>query len=101
VEGTEELTEEFSRPDAVRPTGDLLEREGELAELGALLAQVRAGGGRVLLVERPAGIGKTRLLEAARAAASPCSQPRRARAQQARYPDALERGLGAATRARV
>jgi DNA-binding CsgD family transcriptional regulator len=45
---------------------DLLEREGELAQLGALLEAVREGAGRFALVEGGAGIGKTRLLAAAR-----------------------------------
>ncbi|HWC25376.1 MAG TPA: AAA family ATPase [Solirubrobacteraceae bacterium] len=40
----------------------LLEREAELAALGALLSGARAGRGRVVLIEGPAGIGKTRLL---------------------------------------
>lgn len=45
---------------------DLLEREGELAQLGALLEAARGGAGRFALVEGGAGIGKTRLLAAAR-----------------------------------
>ncbi len=40
----------------------LLEREGELAALDALVAATAAGRGRVVLVEGPAGIGKSRLL---------------------------------------
>jgi DNA-binding NarL/FixJ family response regulator len=47
----------------------LLEREGDLAALGGLLADARAGEGRLAVIEGPAGIGKTRLLEEARAAA--------------------------------
>ncbi len=47
----------------------LLEREDELAALGTLLGGARGGQGRVAVVEGPAGIGKSRLLEAARAAA--------------------------------
>src|ERR671910_777425 len=46
----------------------LLEREGDLAGLGGLLADARAGEGRLAVIEGPAGIGKTRLLEEARAA---------------------------------
>lgn len=45
--------------------GDLLERESELAKIELLIARVRAGAGLRLLVEGPAGAGKTRLLEAA------------------------------------
>jgi DNA-binding SARP family transcriptional activator/DNA-binding CsgD family transcriptional regulator len=44
----------------------LVEREEELAILEALLASARSGLGSVLLVEGPAGIGKTSLLAAAR-----------------------------------
>ena len=40
---------------------DLLEREAELAALDALLAAARTGG-KLLAIEGPAGIGKTRLL---------------------------------------
>ena len=54
----------------VADTVDLLEREVELAALDALIAAVPAGG-RVVVVEGPAGIGKTRLLaETRRRAAS-------------------------------
>ncbi len=48
---------------------ELLEREEELARLGAALASAAAGRGCVIHVEGPAGIGKTGLLDAARAAA--------------------------------
>jgi DNA-binding CsgD family transcriptional regulator len=47
----------------------LLEREGDLAMLGGVLADARVGEGRVAVIEGPAGIGKSRLLEEARAAA--------------------------------
>src|SRR2546428_8116197 len=47
-------------------TQALLERERELTELGRLVEQAYAGRGRLVLVEGPPGIGKTRLLEAAR-----------------------------------
>jgi DNA-binding CsgD family transcriptional regulator len=50
--------------------GGLFEREGELAHVDALLAAARVGGGGVLLVTGPAGIGKTALLGAARERAS-------------------------------
>ena len=43
----------------------LLERDSELAELASDVAAARAGTGRLVLVEGPAGIGKTGLLDAA------------------------------------
>ena len=43
----------------------LLERDGELAEIGRLMARARSGAGVLLVVEGPAGAGKTRLVEAA------------------------------------
>jgi DNA-binding CsgD family transcriptional regulator len=48
----------------------LLEREGELAALSALIEAARSGDGRLVLVEGPAGIGKTRLLAEARSLAT-------------------------------
>src|SRR4051794_27598850 len=47
----------------------LLEREGELSELAGLIDDACAGRGRVLPLEGPPGIGKTRLREAARSLA--------------------------------
>lgn len=44
----------------------LVEREEELAAVDALLAAARSGTGAALLIEGPAGIGKTRLVAAAR-----------------------------------
>ena len=46
----------------------LLERERELAELDAVVGEARAGAGRLVAIEAQAGLGKTRLLQAARAA---------------------------------
>ena len=51
---------------AIPPQPALLERERELAQLEALLAEARAGTGRLLLVEGVAGLGKTRLLRETR-----------------------------------
>ena len=48
---------------------DLHEREAELAELAEALATARAGTGRLIVVEGPAGIGKSRLLAEVRAMA--------------------------------
>jgi DNA-binding CsgD family transcriptional regulator len=47
----------------------LLEREGELGAIAASIEQAVEGLGRVLLLEGPAGIGKTRLVGAASALA--------------------------------
>lgn len=48
------------------PAPPLLERERELAAVTATVDAAAAGRGAVLWVEGPAGIGKTRLLQAAR-----------------------------------
>ena len=55
---------------AAAATGPLLERSAELARIESALAEARAGRGRFVVVEGPAGIGKTALLAAARAAAA-------------------------------
>jgi predicted ATPase len=51
---------------AVDVVADLFERDAELAELDALVDAAVAGSGRLLWVEGPAGIGKTRLAGVAR-----------------------------------
>ena len=50
--------------------GSLVGRADELARLDALLRKTRAGSGRVVIVSGEPGIGKTRLAEAAQAAAA-------------------------------
>src|SRR4051812_29764074 len=45
---------------------DLVEREREVAEVEALVDEALEGDGRALVVEGPAGIGKSRLLAEAR-----------------------------------
>lgn len=53
----------------VGPATNLLERESELQDLACDSAAAWAGSGRVVLVEGPAGIGKTALIDAARSLA--------------------------------
>jgi DNA-binding CsgD family transcriptional regulator/tetratricopeptide (TPR) repeat protein len=50
-------------------TAPLLERSQELARIESALAEARTGHGRLVVIEGPAGIGKTALLAAARARA--------------------------------
>jgi tetratricopeptide (TPR) repeat protein len=47
---------------APRPGARLLERDEELSAFASLLENTTAGSGRLLLIEGPAGIGKTQLL---------------------------------------
>jgi predicted ATPase len=63
---------------AIETTSTLLERDRELAALGDALTGAEAGRGHVVLVEAPAGIGKTSLLRAAadRAARAGFTVPR-------------------------
>ena len=51
-------------------TGQLLERSEELARIESALAEARTGRGTFVVIEGPAGIGKTALLAAARTAAA-------------------------------
>ena len=51
------------------PSDALLERGAELEAIAAALEAARAGEGALVVVEGPAGIGKTRLVRAARDAA--------------------------------
>jgi DNA-binding CsgD family transcriptional regulator len=50
---------------AIETAGPLLERQRELAGLGNGLTAARQGRGQVVLIEAPAGLGKTSLLSAA------------------------------------
>ncbi len=49
-----------------RPAEVLVERDAEIARLTALLPQLRAGRGHVVVIEGAAGLGKTRLLTSLR-----------------------------------
>ena len=51
---------------AVDAASELLERDAQVAAIAALLERARRGEGGVLVVEGPAGIGKSRLLAHAR-----------------------------------
>jgi DNA-binding CsgD family transcriptional regulator/tetratricopeptide (TPR) repeat protein len=57
------------QPPLPEPPGELLERERELVALHAAIDAARRGDGAVVLIEGPAGVGKTRLVHAAAAAA--------------------------------
>ena len=50
---------------AIETATTLLERESELAELGNALSEAQQGRGQVVILEAPAGLGKTSLLKAA------------------------------------
>ena len=66
-----------------KPVATLLERERELAHLGKALTEAQQGFGQFVLVEAPAGLGKTSLLEASfRAAADAGFTCLRARASE-------------------
>jgi predicted ATP-dependent serine protease len=49
-------------------TGQLLEREHELEVASTAVARAAGGSGAVLLIEGPAGVGKSKLLGGIRAA---------------------------------
>src|SRR5215218_2243894 len=51
-------------------TGQLLERREELARIASALAEARSGRGTFVVVEGPAGMGKTALLGSARTSAA-------------------------------
>jgi hypothetical protein len=73
----------------VTDRSELLGRGAELAVLAAAADRAAAGAGQVLLVEGPAGIGKTALADAARAFAARAGlTPLRARGTE------LERAFG-------
>jgi DNA-binding CsgD family transcriptional regulator len=55
----------MSSRDASPVTARLLERAGELSDISAALDETAAGGGRLVVVRAPAGMGKSRLLAAA------------------------------------
>ena len=68
------LAEAFAAPRAARPWRDeqpaLLERAEELAAVDAAIAGAQTGAGRLVVIEGPAGIGKTSLLAEGRARAA-------------------------------
>jgi class 3 adenylate cyclase/DNA-binding CsgD family transcriptional regulator len=70
----EGLSEAFAEPRAARPWREeqpaLLERVEELAAVNAAIVGARGGGGRLVVFEGPAGIGKTSLLAEGRARAA-------------------------------
>jgi len=62
------LPEDFLHTETT--SGRLLERDAELDAVGHALAQARRGAGAVVAIDGPAGVGKTALVEATRAAAA-------------------------------
>ena len=54
---------------SVRTTAQLLEREHELEAVGDAIARASVGTGGLMLIEGPPGLGKSRLLAAARSSA--------------------------------
>src|SRR5262245_20216993 len=75
---------------------DPLERAAELKQLSALLTAAQAGHGHFCVIEGPAGVGKTRLLDACADAAVPLGMSlKRARCNELTrdYPFGVARGL--------
>ncbi len=78
LDGPERLVVRSGSARAVEPYPDtehvtellLLERQGETARIESALARARSGDGSYVVVEGPAGIGKTALLGAVRTAAA-------------------------------
>jgi predicted ATPase len=64
------LTSSAQAPPRTTVGGLLLERDDELARIESALAEARKGRGRFVVIEGPAGIGKTALLAATRSAAT-------------------------------
>jgi class 3 adenylate cyclase len=68
------LPEAFAEPRAARPWRDeqpaLLERAEELAAVDAAIVGAQSGAGKLVVIEGPAGIGKTSLLAEGRARAA-------------------------------
>ena len=86
-----------SRRRARVPHGPLIEREAELELLAAAVDRLAAGGSGVVMLEAPAGLGKTALLEHARRAGDRRRLPRAARrARAARAPLPVRRRARAA-----
>jgi DNA-binding CsgD family transcriptional regulator len=56
---------EVKVPTAVAQHAELVEREAELAAIAKLVGRAARGSGAVTLIEGPAGVGKTRLIQAA------------------------------------
>jgi DNA-binding CsgD family transcriptional regulator len=52
-------------PTAVAQYAELVEREAELAAIAELVGRAKGGSAGVTLIEGPAGVGKTRLIQAA------------------------------------
>ena len=77
--------------------GPLLERNEELARIEPALAEARMGRGTFLVIERPAGIGKTALLAAARTVAADAGMHvLRSRGAELERPDLLQGAAGVA-----